>query len=592
MRVSLSTPRGDAPSIASNLETIASDAPSHILTHDVNRLLQYLNDVNDARGAENKEMADNIQDIKGTLEELEALLRERTFAERPPPVPHKDISVGASSVISVARSVARSARATPVPVRPRSIVAEQEQPTPTVHRDIPRIVRAISLSPPPIRAKSPPSPASLSETMSFLSSHHSDDLSLMESESYPMELPASPSWPSSSPVSSPESSTSSSPTSAPPSSLTPSEQLSDIGHSLPVPVPLPRMRSPLGRSPTATPPPLSSSPSPSAFSSDTVRPVPTVTLSTLREGLDAIRQQVAAMLDQQNAANRQLDELRNQPREPAPPPPVDHWDEFGRRLVVIEASILRLLEREEAPRPRAPESIREREPDAESSVQPDWQDVFGDILRDRAAEPRIGEPPVIVAPVPSRPGGPSFDEQLMEILMAPPPSTQQQVHPPPPLIPLIYRPGPRARPRSTSPRFEADIRPRPSSFPLSQPTAPHVRPRAAQPRAPPIRVQRPPASEVPPSEVETQADMPVPTPAPTGPPVRRQDDGPDIDFLREVQQRRGGRDGFYVVCLWLLCTFSVLFLSPTAPNACIFCTATGRGCHTTRRQRMVSAGDH
>ena len=88
MRVSLSTPRGDAPSIASNLETIASEAPSHILTHDVNRLLQYLNDVNDARGAENKEMADNIQDIKGTLEELEALLRERTFAERHPPVPH------------------------------------------------------------------------------------------------------------------------------------------------------------------------------------------------------------------------------------------------------------------------------------------------------------------------------------------------------------------------------------------------------------------------------------------------------------------------------------------------------------------------
>ena len=81
MRLSISTPRGDVPSIASTLSTVASDAPSHILTHDVNRLLQYLNDVNEARGAENKEMADNIQDIKATLEELEALLRERTFQE-------------------------------------------------------------------------------------------------------------------------------------------------------------------------------------------------------------------------------------------------------------------------------------------------------------------------------------------------------------------------------------------------------------------------------------------------------------------------------------------------------------------------------
>ena len=67
----------------------------------------------------------------------------------------------------------------------------------------PRIVRAISLLSPPIRV---PSPDSLSKTMSFLSSHHSDDLSLMESEFYPMPMDMAPSLsgPTSSPISSPE----------------------------------------------------------------------------------------------------------------------------------------------------------------------------------------------------------------------------------------------------------------------------------------------------------------------------------------------------------------------------------------------------
>ena len=139
MRLSITTPRGTTPSIRSVIETVPSEAPSHILTHDVNRLLQYLNDINEARGAENRDMAENIQDIKGTLEDLGALLRERMLPEQPPPVPHKDVSVGKSVVSDV------SSRGRP--------------------KEGPRVMRAISISPPPSRRER--SPDTLSETMSL-----------------------------------------------------------------------------------------------------------------------------------------------------------------------------------------------------------------------------------------------------------------------------------------------------------------------------------------------------------------------------------------------------------------------------------------
>lgn len=531
MKLSVTTPRGDVPSILSNIETIPSDAPSHILTHDVNRLLQYLNDVNDARGAENKEMASDLQDIKGTLEDLEALLRERMFPEAPlpPPVPRKDQSVGGSTIMSSRRSP-----------RYREEEVETDRATPARPREGPRIVRAISLSPPPIRV--PLSPETLSETMSFLSSHHSDDLSLMESESYPMEMeiPASPSWPSSSPVSSPEASTSSSPTSAPPSSLTPSEELSDIGlRHLAVP---PR-RLTASLSPTPTPPPLSSSPSPSTVSSGTARPVPPISLATLRDNLDGIRQQIADMLDGQHDTNRRLDELRDMPRaQPFPipaPAPVDRWDEFADRLHVIEEHLLRLLDRARVP-PRVEE-------EAASSVDTETRSLLDRIAR--AHEDAGGEPPMIHAPIP-RQAGPSFDEQLMEIMMAGPPPPPGQVQPPPPLIPLVYRPGQRTRPRSVSPVFEADLQPRPGTFPQMRPTFPRETRRPAATRPPPVRVHREPRAGpagVAPSETESQVDMPPVVPGAPGVGVRAE--GPDIDFDARVRdqrrQRRPGTDGFF-----------------------------------------------
>lgn len=553
MRVSISTPRGDVPSIASTLTTVASEAPSHILTHDVNRLLQYLNDVNEARGAENKEMADNIQDIKATLEELEALLRERTFQEPvqvpqpqrlerlepPPPVPHKDVSVGRSVVSAASVETRRSVRSE----RPTSVPALTPAPAPVVRKpEFPRLTRAISLSPPPSRRI--PSPDSLTETMSFLSSHHSDDLSLMESEPYPMELPPSPSWPSSSPVSSPDSSTSSSPTSAPPSSVTPSIELSDIGLRH-LDVPGRRRAATASLSPSPTPPPLSSSPSPSTVSSGTARPVPPVSLAGVRDDLAGIRQQIANLLDAQDATNRGIDELRDRPIPmPVPmPAPVDRWDEFSERLRVIEESLLSLLERGRA-RPPRPE-------DEQSSVSGGLQALIDNMIQ--AGREAGGEelPPVIHAPVPRQPGV-SFDEQLMEIMMSGAAPSAQPVQAPPPLIPLIYRPGPRARPRSSSPIFETDLPPRPGTFPITRQPPPSE---SSRPLRRPLRAMRPsgrpgPPMGVPRSETESRPEVPMMmtdtgTAAPSG--TRQPDAGRDIDFEREVQdgrRRRVGGDGF------------------------------------------------
>ncbi|KAH9854566.1 hypothetical protein C2E23DRAFT_55009 [Lenzites betulinus] len=508
-QVSFTTPRGDIPSIASTIETVPSDAPSHILTHDVNRLLQYLNDVNDTRGAEAREMADNIQDIKNTLEDLEDLLRQRTAPEAPPPVPRKDISVGGSSIISSER-MSRSERSTPAISRPR---------------EGPRIVRAISLSPPPLRI---PSPDSMSDTMSFLSSHHSDDMSLMESESYPMMGPGSPSWPSSSPMSSPESSETSSPTSAPPTSITPS-QLSDIGLAIPQ-----------ARSLTPTPPPLSSSPSPSSLSSDTVRPrMPQIPLDHLREGLDAIRQQVASMLEGQHATNRLLDELHN--RSFGMPVP-DRFGDFADRLRGIEDNLARLLDRARAAPPPAE--------DEGSAVDSVGSSTIRRLLNQarRDADARSADQPPVIAPIPHAAGS-TFDQELMEILISGPPPAQAPVQGPPALTPLIYRPGPRLRPRSTSPTFET-LPLRSMSVPIPRSTTPLDvrRPgrRHPLPRQPilvrPTHGQGMPRDEqdLAPSDM---GSMHEPVPVVPGPHGGSRMGGPDINFDAAVRQNRAQRTG-------------------------------------------------
>jgi hypothetical protein len=194
----VSTPQTNVPSIRSNLDTIPSDdGRSEILTHDINRLLQHLHDLDQVRGEENQELAGNVRAIRDELYDLSDFLR------RAQPV-HQDQSVGSSVPISEQPA---GPRAMPVSTRPISL-------TP----------------PPPLRV---PSPSSMSSSETFLSSHHSDD-DVLEEAYAPYSPPLSPAIsappterPSvgSSSVSSgsyPSSPSSSSPHPTPPLSVTPS----------------------------------------------------------------------------------------------------------------------------------------------------------------------------------------------------------------------------------------------------------------------------------------------------------------------------------------------------------------------------------
>ena len=119
---------------------------------------------------------------------------------------------------------------------------------------------------------------------------------------------------------------------------------------------------------------------------------------------------------------------------PMPAPHVvDRSDEFADRLRLIEDSLLRLLQHSRVPLPRASD-------EESSAVDSETRSLLDGIRRAHERADQAPEPPTIVAPTPL-PAGPSFDEQLMEIMMSGAPTTQGTVQPPPPLIPLVYRPG-------------------------------------------------------------------------------------------------------------------------------------------------------
>ena len=110
----------------------------------------------------------------------------------------------------------------PPPPPPKDHVKETDSEISYTQPQVLRDRRLVPLPITPPEERSPLlSPDSLSETMSFLSSHHSDDFSLMEDEPYPYH-PPSPSM--SPPSSSPESSLS--------SLSTPGLRMMDVGQVL------------------------------------------------------------------------------------------------------------------------------------------------------------------------------------------------------------------------------------------------------------------------------------------------------------------------------------------------------------------------
>ncbi|KAH9963938.1 hypothetical protein BJV74DRAFT_890397 [Russula compacta] len=183
--VSISTPHSDIPSMRSDLDSHRSE----VISHDINRLLQHLHDLDQTRGLENRDLADNMHVIRDELRDLSDFLEAANQNNHLRLCRKK---IGRSSGGSIG------------------------------HRDMAIADEPILLTPPPVRV---PSPSSIPSSISFMSSHHSDDYSLMESESYPLG-PASPPWSSSSSSSPPGSEHWSTPM-LPPRSATPSSS-SDI----------------------------------------------------------------------------------------------------------------------------------------------------------------------------------------------------------------------------------------------------------------------------------------------------------------------------------------------------------------------------
>ena len=244
------------PSIASQLQTIpsidestsdlAGPPPGEILTHDVNRLLQYLHEVDAARNEQNLDMASHLERIEAMLRNLAVSLKEKS--DRPPPVPTKDVSIGRSTVTR-----------TPTPIPPQGSTRGA-------------VASVRSLSPPPERL---PSPSSLLTSISWLSSHHSDDWELMSTEDA-RRLSPSPS-------------TTSSTTTEPPSE-----------ESAPQALPLPSSAAPV--------PPVSP-----ALSVETVRP--SLNLTDLREMIDRVLSEISVLRSGQNATQNMLKDIRRETTE-------------------------------------------------------------------------------------------------------------------------------------------------------------------------------------------------------------------------------------------------------------------------------------
>ncbi|KAH7337671.1 hypothetical protein B0J17DRAFT_433910 [Rhizoctonia solani] len=134
--ISMTTPEGNKPSIESipsRAETIYSDGdlndgavpPSHIISHDVNRLLQYLHEVDTVREGESRDLADNLRRIEEELFDLSAFLRQR----RPSPPPAPQPAPAEPQVIRVE-----------APSEPTQVIRISAPRAPTeVHEELPSI---------------------------------------------------------------------------------------------------------------------------------------------------------------------------------------------------------------------------------------------------------------------------------------------------------------------------------------------------------------------------------------------------------------------------------------------------------------------
>ena len=502
--VSSDTPQTNLPSIHSELETEPTQAHTErteVITHEIDRLLHHIHELDQLRSHESHEISENVRIIRDELYDLSEYVRthlvetERvivTERPEPPPAPRRDQSVGAISSDRRDQSVGAMSAVSEPRVAPAG---------PRVHQGL----RPIPLTPPPVRS---PSISSSISSMSFLSSHHSDDSSILGTDEEDVEMPpTSPVWPLE--------------PSSPSSDLT----LSIISSSESSPGPTLSLTS---SSSSPTPPP--SSPTPSTESTDssiTARQVPGITMTAIRDMLAQVREQTTALWEGQTSTNHMLDELRQSRPAPQDNTEVlerlhrietliqalmdtrqdvtrrDHRDRQEHQEAVEETHTTRVTDTTHRVTRHRPEgSVTESEDsqaDAESLISrwSRWRSMLQG--RERAHLP-------MAMPVPHR-AGPSLDEQLMELLNVPPAPVPSDIQPPPQLIPFVYQPAPRpSRSRSTSPVLRRDSAP-----PFRQP---FWTPETLHPPLRPPPPHRPPLTRRPRAEQPTSHDTPLVTPEP------------------------------------------------------------------------------
>ncbi|KAG5637894.1 hypothetical protein H0H81_002779 [Sphagnurus paluster] len=506
--VTLSTPQGSAQTSQSSLRTQTSESvpTERDLSRDIDRLVDDLRRYDDARGNENRELADNVRALRDELQDLSDYLHRTP--PPPPQVIHQHIVQAAPQEAQQAPAAAAVTipQRTPVALVDRMVGSSpmplSVPPLPMGPREM--SVRSVQLS----RATS-----SASSIGSYLSSHHSDDDYLMEGSYMDSPLP----WLAPT-ISESDNSESSSMFSETETSVSP---------------PYPDSSESSVQPPPASPTPSSTPSSSSSSSVSTARQAP-VTPPDLFGPLGEIRAQIEALAEGQRSTNDVLNILQGRPSFEV------HDDtELKDRLDRIEDLVQRLINQ---PR-NEPQIVYEQYP------APPLSSLGSDIslgnLQDRL---RSFETESIRAPVPTR-EGPSLVERLEEILAAgvnlPPP----EIQPPPSLVNLHFS---RRQRRTLSPVSIHTIPVRPESEPpLPQAHTRPVRnvPRRRAPRAPlprdvPAAVDEeatPQQMSAPLPEPQQQPEPPqpqyVPPPQPQEPPAIPQAE-PDIDFEREVRARR------------------------------------------------------
>ncbi|KAG9030949.1 hypothetical protein FRB95_003286 [Tulasnella sp. JGI-2019a] len=504
------------PSLASPLSTVVSDivseveepeSPNPILTHDVNRLLQFIHDVSQRQGDESRNLAAQVGKIEEELFDLSQFLRDdadqrwqrelekegEALTERSDsPFSTSTTSLSSSTVSTVREVPIRAESVTPTPatpvvtaptpVTPIPTTPILEPPTPVTPAPATPIVAAPTLatstpatptpvtptpstpivaapiaaaltpSPPSpivIPASPPPlrlkSPSTLTASESYLSSHYSefDDLDTLPEEDY-VEEPQE-------------------------------EEYAEVA----VPTPSPSSPSESSETSSSSPP---STPTSSSSSITVQAPRPKISLSALGDALSRLEQQHGNLLGNQQSILEVLDDLRARPFG-FPEPQSDHG--IPDALRHIESFLQRVLEATMKAKTESTVTSSKTESEAETTTTESsleeilLRERWKDLQRRYGMATPVSMPPPPRMPVPDvvMPDEAASAEHAEPSIQFPLPETAVRSQSPEimvPSMPNLYSRPRRPRARSLSPTVA--FLPVPPSAPEDSPFADEGRP--------------------------------------------------------------------------------------------------------------------